>query len=209
MVADIATDIGYAVVMTESDGSEVDKAVEQAHRAEQRADARTASADARIAEAEARMVDANAQTRHAETAMGAAIAHMAAAKAHMHDADLRAVNADEIMALADRHLDEAAASLSIARSDSAEYQRALYHYTQLVRHRIANPLQAISGLAQTLEEHPELPDDQRTEMLTAIRQQAEILQRVSFAPDADDHSERGLRPRPFPGRELPGDTTGT
>ena len=58
------------------------------------------------------------------------------------------------MSFADEQLVVAAAKLAEATSDSEEYQRALFHYTQLVRHRMANPLQVIVGAAATLRAGP-------------------------------------------------------
>jgi signal transduction histidine kinase len=167
------------------------------HRAERRADLRSASADARIADADARILDAKAQIRHAATAMKAAMAHMVAAEAHMRDADQKSVDANDLMDEADVRMANAAALLSDAEDDSAEYERALYHYTQLVRHRMANPLQAIGGLAQTLEENPDLPRERRIEMISAIREQARVLTRVSLEPGNLDATERELHPKPF------------
>ena len=166
-------------------------------RAQRRADLRSADADARIADADARIVDADAQIRHAATAMDAAMSHMLAAEAHMRDADQKSADADQLMCEADERMVDAANCLAAARSDSAEYQRALYHYTQLVRHRMVNPLQAICGLIQTLDEHPDLPRERRVEMVAAIRDQARVLERVSLAPDNLDAAERELHPKPF------------
>lgn len=173
-------------------------------RAKERAAARSANADARIADADARIVDAEAQIRHAVTSMDAALAHMSAAEAHMRDADQRAEDAELLMERADDRMADAAASLADAADDSAEYQRAVYHYTQLVRHRMANPLQAICGLAQTLDDHPDLPRERRLEMIAAILQQARVLERVSLEPSTSTTSERELHPRPFH-RERPAD----
>ena len=41
-------------------------------------------------------------------------------------------------------------SHELARLREAEYQRALLHYRTLVRHRLANPITAIRGIADTL-----------------------------------------------------------
>lgn len=166
-------------------------------RARHRAALRSANADARIADADARIVDADAQIRHAGTAMDAAKAHMAAADAHMREADQKSADAVELMEEADERMAAAAIALAEARDDSAEYERALYHYTQLVRHRMANPLQAIAGLAQTLEEHPDLPREQRLEMVSAIRDQASVLERVSLEPTHRNPVEHDLHPKPF------------
>jgi len=184
--------------MTDSnDGqSDFDDATDAARLAEQVADVRSASADARIADAEARIVDADAQTRHAKTGMAAASAHMRAARAHMDDADTRESHALELMAKADEQMRHAAELIANMHSNSAEYDRAVKHYTQLVRHRIANPLQTICGMTHTLRDHPELDPARRIEMIAHIHEQAKALKRVSLEPRRVDHTERELDPRP-------------
>lgn len=56
-------------------------------------------------------------------------------------------------------------SCDIARS---EYHRALRHYHDLVRHRIANPLLVICGMAETLRDIPDLDSETQEAMLQAI-----------------------------------------
>lgn len=93
---------------------------------------------------------------------------------------------------------EAARQVSIARYDSDEYRRALSHYTQLVRHRVANPLHIIQGMARTLLDQPDLHADLRTEMLMAIEDAAgRIARETIFRPDLQGPEEAILRPKPF------------
>lgn len=160
------------------------RAIEATRVAETRADARTAAADATIDDARARIEDAEAQTAHADSHMKAAKAHMSAARAHMGDAEARTSDADR--------------QTQYAMDDADQYQRALYHYQQLVRHRIANPLQIIKGMAHTLLNHTGLGAARRREMIELIEQQAELMERLSlFMPEVEGDAEQGLRPRPF------------
>jgi signal transduction histidine kinase len=128
--------------------------------------------------------------------MNSAQKHLLAASAHMALADHRAEDADRLMHEADEQLVVAAAKLAEATSDSDEYQRALYHYTQLVRHRMANPLQVISGMAQTLANMPDLPESDRAPMLDAILGAARVLERICLEPKIMHASEHELEPVP-------------
>ncbi len=114
----------------------------------------------------------------------------------MELADHRTEDAERLMSAADEQLVIAAAKLAEATSDSEEYQRALYHYTQLIRHRMANPLQTISGMARTLSDMPDLPRSDRLLMIEAIYKQAQILERVCLDPKVMHASEHGLDPEP-------------
>jgi signal transduction histidine kinase len=100
------------------------------------------------------------------------------------------------MSFADEQLITAAAKLAEATSDSAEYQRALYHYTQLVRHRMANPLQVIGGAAATLQAQPDLDPAARELLIAAIYKQAKVLELICLEPKIMHPSENGLDPRP-------------
>lgn len=175
----------------------LDEAMERAHAAEKRAEALAVSARARIADADARSIDADAQTRHAKTGITAADAHMEAARIHMEAANLHEADAQQCQERADRQMAEAAALLASARDDSAEYQRAVYHYTQLVRHRMANPIHIICGAARTLMDMPDMDQSERLELTTAIHEQAQVLERVCLQPLVLDDTENSLRPRPF------------
>jgi signal transduction histidine kinase len=108
------------------------------------------------------------------------------------------------MSFADEQLLVAAAKLAEATSDSEEYQRALYHYTQLVRHRMANPLHIIGGMAATLTAQPDLPPGDRQNMLDEIYRQVKILERVCLEPKIMHPAENELRPTPSvgPGSKL-------
>ena len=128
--------------------------------------------------------------------MNSAQKHLLAATAHMALADHRAEDADRMMHEADEQLAVAAAKLAEATSDSDEYQRALYHYTQLVRHRMANPIQVISGIAQTLANMPDLPESERVPMLNAIRDEAKVLEKICLEPRIMHANENELEPAP-------------
>jgi signal transduction histidine kinase len=185
------------------------------------ADAREADADARDADADARDVGAAADLEdvqrllhdaddlaagadlrlaEANVALQSAKEHLHAAAAHEAAADHKTEDAERLMSYADEQLITAAAKLAEATSDSEEYQRALYHYTQLVRHRMANPLHIIGGAAATLQAQPDLPDGERGALLEAIYRQAKILERVCLEPKIMHPSENDLRPRPAPHR---------
>ena len=174
------------------------RAIASSQRAEGRADARTAAADATISDAKARIDDAEAQTAHANSHMEAAKAHMAAANAQMGDADARIIYAVDDQELADEQMADAVAMIADENEDSAEYQRALYHYRQLIRHRLANPLQIIHGMAHTMLHQDGICAQQRREMLILIEEQAILMERLSiFAPEVQTDAERELSPRPF------------
>lgn len=121
----------------------------------------------------------------------AADARDAAADERDTAADARDLATNARMSQADRQT-------RLAEHDSEEYNRALYHYTQLVRHRIANPLQIIAGMADTLLHNKSLDPTLQRDMLAAIEDQANLLERLSlFHPDLQGDEERDLHPRPF------------
>lgn len=82
-----------------------------------------------------------------------------------------------------------------ARRAADEYRRALHDYTQLMRHRLANPLTAITAGITTLLEL-ELDADVRRELLTMMADKAEELRQVILRPDVATPEERGLQPVP-------------
>ncbi|MCW2949859.1 MAG: putative two-component system sensor kinase, partial [Thermoleophilia bacterium] len=129
--------------------------------------------------------------------MAAASAHMQAARAHMVDAQTQESQAQDLTAKADAEMARAAELITNLREDSAEYDRAITHYTQLVRHRMANPLQTICGMAEQLHDHPDTEPARRAEMIGHIYAQAKILERVSLSPRLEHTTERDLNPRPF------------
>ncbi len=84
-----------------------------------------------------------------------------------------------------------------AREDAAhyraeEYARARRHYTQVVRHRIFNPLAVIRGSAQTLRDRPEIVDPTRGQLLEAIVDASDEIETISLEPERRDDNERGL-----------------
>lgn len=83
-----------------------------------------------------------------------------------------------------------------ARWRQQEYDRALADFRQLARHRLANPLTAITGTLDTLTAHPNLDDKLRADLLQAARDAADRLQNVALDPDPQGAEERGLEARP-------------
>lgn len=125
----------------------------------------------------------------------------AAADQAMRSADARMADAvqrgDEAVTAQQTADDQTAANIIDAAANSAEYRRALHDYTQLMRHRTANPLQAIYGMTQTLLDMPDLDAQTRVRMLRHIQQAANILLNVSLIPEIESDEERGMHPRPF------------
>lgn len=181
----------------DKDTRELDDAIAAARAAERRAKSLADDARARIVDADARSTDADAQTRHAETGIEAAKAHMEAARLHMAAANHAEADAHALQERADDQMAEAASLLADRRDDDVEYQRAIYHYTQLVRHRMANPLQTICGMSKMLHDLPELDPVERQKMICHIYEQAQVLERVCLEPEIMNDTERELRPRPF------------
>lgn len=79
-----------------------------------------------------------------------------------------------------------------------EYTRALTDYRRLARHRLANPLTAITGAIATLEARPELDDDVQAQLLSTIREAADRLQHAALEPGADSAEEQELDAEPHP-----------
>jgi signal transduction histidine kinase len=154
------------------------------------------TADERAVAAEVRLAEANVH-------MQAAKQHLAAAELQAAAADHRSEEAERLMAFADEQLVIAAAKLAEATSDSEKYQRALFDYTALVRHRIANPLQSIVGAAATLKARPDLPSDQQRVLLDVIVKEAVVLERICLAPTIMHPSESPLFPTPTLGERAP------
>ena len=135
--------------------------------------------------------------------MQAAKEHLVAAETQAAVADHRTEDAERLMEFADEQLVVAAAKLAEATSDSEEYQRALFHYTILVRYRMWSPLQSIVGAAATLKARPDLPDYQRLALLEIIVKEGVVLQRVCLEPKIMHPSEGALAPTPALGDRAP------
>jgi signal transduction histidine kinase len=88
-----------------------------------------------------------------------------------------------------------------AREAAAEYRRALLDYTQLVRHRIANPLTAVTGGLTTLLER-DLDEDTQRLLLVSMLEQAHELERVALNPESLRAEEVVLAPAPLHGAQL-------
>jgi signal transduction histidine kinase len=82
-----------------------------------------------------------------------------------------------------------------ARYRAAEYARARHDYTQVVRHRIANPLTVIKGAAQTLDVG-ELDEQMRHALRLAIFEAAQQLEDISLEPIRLGDEEREFDPVP-------------
>ncbi len=82
------------------------------------------------------------------------------------------------------------------RRRADEYSRARRDYDRLLRHRIANPLAAVHGIALTLESFPDLDDERRRQLVSALVDASHELATVSIDPGIVGPEERGLRPRP-------------
>ncbi|MCW2960318.1 MAG: hypothetical protein JWM90_705 [Thermoleophilia bacterium] len=90
---------------------------------------------------------------------------------------------------------EGGSSEERARRAADEYRRALLEYTQLMRHRLMNPLTAITG---TLETILDLDLDRPTqhELLRAALDKAQELRHVVLTPEIRTGVEADLDPLP-------------
>ena len=145
-------------------------------------DERVSNATSTFVAAEALVVEALSQSQHADHRLETADARMRQAEERTAEATLVRVAAEALAV-------ESQLLARDAQKDSAEYQRALHHYQQLVRHRLANPLQIILGLSETLLTIPDIGEAQRREMLTMIRHQAVLLGRASLFDTAQQGDE--------------------
>jgi signal transduction histidine kinase len=91
-----------------------------------------------------------------------------------------------------------------AHRSAQEYSRALREYNQLVRHRIANPLTAIRGGAQTLLADPEMEAPLRVQLLEMIVEMTKRLEHLSLAPTIQRCEEACLQSTPKPERRTNG-----
>lgn len=78
-----------------------------------------------------------------------------------------------------------------AEHTGREYERALRDYTQLMRHRLANPLMAIRGGITTLQE-TELDEQARQQLLDMVNEQAKQLELVALHPEPVGDEEHEL-----------------
>lgn len=92
--------------------------------------------------------------------------------------------------------------MAVARVDEAdlresEYRRARADYEQIVRHRLMNPLTTIRGSAQTLQ-LAGVAEDARKQLLDAIVEASEQLERVTLDPEQLDTVETSSDLDPTP-----------
>jgi signal transduction histidine kinase len=112
-------------------------------------------------------------------------------------AERRMQDAEALLEIASSQLSVAARNIANANAAEREYRRAMWHYTQLMKHRISNPLQTIIGMSETLRDMPDLEASRRQAMIEAIGQQARVLREVSLEPRVLAENERILRPAPL------------
>jgi signal transduction histidine kinase len=96
----------------------------------------------------------------------------------------------------DRALHEARRLQEAAKRERDGYRRAIYHYQQLMRHRIANPLHVIQGMAASLLELESVASPTAREMLHAIVSESRRLEEISCSPRAQDPIEAVLTSEP-------------
>lgn len=82
-----------------------------------------------------------------------------------------------------------------ARQQAEAYARALQDYRRLMRHRLGNPLAALHGGIQTLQELDLTPGERRR-LLAMLHEQVLRLEQLSLDPQPAAPEERGLRPTP-------------
>ena len=82
------------------------------------------------------------------------------------------------------------ATLREADFRAAEYNRAFRDYTQIVRHRVMNPLTVVQGSAQTLKTGAVSDPEVHTELCDVIIQMAEEIKHTTLEPERRDALER-------------------
>lgn len=83
-----------------------------------------------------------------------------------------------------------------ARWRQEEYNRALLDFRRLVRHRLANPLTAVTGALTTLEAMPDIEPELRSDLLRAAHEAADRLQDVALGPEVEGAEELELSAQP-------------
>jgi signal transduction histidine kinase len=78
----------------------------------------------------------------------------------------------------------------------AEYERALFDYRRLMRHRIANPLAAVRGGIQSLRDLPDLSPEDRAILLDSADEAVQRLEHVALNPRPLGREEAALEGRP-------------
>lgn len=86
----------------------------------------------------------------------------------------------------------AVATVDLARYRVYEYERARRDYTQIVRHRMMNPLTVIEGAARTLEAETTLEPELRRKLLSTIVECAVALRETTLEPEQRNGLERDL-----------------
>lgn len=96
------------------------------------------------------------------------------------------------------------ATVDEARLRAEEYERARHDYSQLVQHRLANPLTAVYGAAETLQ-RDDIDEATRKHLLATIVEGAQRIEELGLGPERRGVEERELDaiPRPAIRRDPP------
>lgn len=89
------------------------------------------------------------------------------------------------------------ATVDEARLRAEEYERARYDYSQLVQHRLANPLTAVYGAAETLQ-RTDIDEATRKHLLATILEGAQRIEELGLGPERQGAEERELDATPKP-----------
>ncbi len=84
------------------------------------------------------------------------------------------------------------ATFDEANFRAAEYDRALRHYTQIVRHRMMNPLTVIKGAAQTLKTGAVRDTTVHSSLCDVILRMADEVEQTTLQPERRDAREHEL-----------------
>jgi signal transduction histidine kinase len=90
----------------------------------------------------------------------------------------------------------AAATLDLAEYKAVEYERARLDYTQVVRHRVMNPITVIIGAGETLKAGAISDPQLASRLLDAIIESARTIESETLAPERRNELERELDPVP-------------
>jgi signal transduction histidine kinase len=84
------------------------------------------------------------------------------------------------------------AAVDEGRFRAREYDRALHHYTQVVRHRILNPITVVKGSAQTLRTGAVRDPSIHEQLCDVIIDMASEMERITLRPERRDALEHDL-----------------
>ncbi len=93
------------------------------------------------------------------------------------------------------------ATFDEANFRAGEYDRALRHYTQIVRHRVMNPLTVIKGAAHTLKTGTVSDAAVHSSLCEVILRMADEVEQTTLQPQRRDARERELDAVPRTGAD--------